>query len=91
MYLVGLCLHKLNFTVISFHCHCNIPEHTKLLNILNFLIGMLIMHVYISHSKRAITISFFIQYKPLKNCKIKGYQYILQNVSNDTIFLNSNL
>ena len=48
---------------MKFHCHCNIPEYTKLLNILNFLIGMF-MHVYISHSKRAITISFFIQYKP---------------------------
>ena len=35
------------------------------------------MHVYISHSKRAITISFFIQ-------------YILQNVSDDTIFFKSN-
>ena len=40
MYLVGYCLNKLNFVVISFHCHCNIPEYTTLLNILNFLIGM---------------------------------------------------
>ena len=35
---------------MKLHCHCNIPEYTKLLNILNFLIGILIMHVYISHS-----------------------------------------
>ena len=34
---------------MKFHCHCNIPEYTKFLNILNFLIGMF-MHVYISHS-----------------------------------------
>ena len=34
---------------MNFHCHCNIPEYTNLLNILNFLIGMFI-HVYISHS-----------------------------------------
>ena len=39
------------------------------------------MHEYISHSKRAITISSLY-----KNCKIKGYQYIFQSVSNDTIF-----
>ena len=25
---------------MKFHCHCNIPEYTKLLNIFNFLIGM---------------------------------------------------
>ena len=54
-----------------------------MLNVLNLLIGMF-MHVYISHSKRAITISFLYNIN-LKNCKIKGYQYILQNVSNDTI------
>ena len=40
---------------IKFHCHCNISENTKLLDIFNFLIEMF-MHVYISHSKRAITI-----------------------------------
>ena len=34
---------------MKFYCHCNIPEYTKLFNILNFLIGMF-MHVYISHS-----------------------------------------
>ena len=50
------------------------------------------MHVYISHGKRALIMSFFIQYKPFyKNCKIKGHQYILQNVSNDTIILKSNI
>ena len=28
----------------------------------------------------------FIQYKPFKkNCKMKGYQYVHQNISNDTI------
>ena len=48
---------------ITFHCHCNIPKYTKLLYILNFPIEMF-MHVYISHSKRAITISFFVQHKP---------------------------
>ena len=26
-------------------CHCNIPEYTKLFNILKFLIGQLFMHV----------------------------------------------
>ena len=42
---------------MKFHCHCNIPEHTKLLNILNFHIGMFMhVHVYTPHSKRAITI-----------------------------------
>ena len=46
---------------IKFQCHCNISEYTKFLNIFNFLIEMLI-HVYIFHSKHAITISFFIQY-----------------------------
>ena len=35
---------------LKFHCHCNIPEYTKLLNIIKFLIGQLFMHVYISHS-----------------------------------------
>ena len=41
MYLVGYCLNKLNFVVISFQCHFSvIPEYTTLLNILNFLIGM---------------------------------------------------
>ena len=57
-----------------------------MLNILNFLIGMF-MHVYISHSKPAITISFLYNINPSKKiCKIKGYQYIFQSVSNDTIF-----
>ena len=40
---------------IKFHCHCNISDYTKFLNIFNFLIEMF-MHVYISHSKHAITI-----------------------------------
>ena len=38
------CLNKLNFVAISLHCHCNIPECTKLLNILKFPTGMF-MHV----------------------------------------------
>ena len=42
-----------------------VPEYTKLLNILNFLIGMF-MQVYISHSKRAITISFLYNINPSK-------------------------
>ena len=52
----------------------------------------MLMH-HISHSKHATTISFFIQHNinPSKKCKTKGYQYILQNVSNDTIFEKSNI
>ena len=58
---------------IKFHCHSNISEYTKLLHIFNFLIEMF-MHVYISHSRRAITISFLYNINPSKkNCKIKGY------------------
>ena len=40
------------------------------------------MHVYISHSKRAVTVSFFLyNTNPSKKiCKMKGYQYIPQNV-----------
>ena len=66
---------------MKFHCHCNISEYTKLLNIFNFLIEMF-MHVYISLSKRAITISYFIEYKPFKkNGKVKGYQYIYSKMT----------
>ena len=40
------------------------------------------MHVYISLSKRAITISYFIEYKPFKkNGKVKGYQYIYSKMT----------
>ena len=50
---------------LKFHCHCNIPEYTKLLNILKFLIGQLFMHIYISHSIIMCNNSInFIQYKP---------------------------
>ena len=49
----------------KFHCHCNIAEYTKLLNILKFFIGRLFMHVYISHSICMCNNSIiFIQYKP---------------------------
>ena len=44
---------------ITIHCHCNIPEYTILLNILNFPIGMFMHVFYISYSKRAITIIIF--------------------------------
>ena len=47
---------------MKFHCLCNIPEYTKLLNILKFLIGQLFMHIYISHMRNNII--NFIQYKP---------------------------
>ena len=62
---------------MKFYCNYNISEYTKLLNIFNFLIEMF-MHVYISLSKQcAITMSYFIEYKPLKkNGKVKGYKYI---------------
>ena len=50
------------------------------------------MHVYTSHSKRAITNNFLYNINPSKkNCMIKGDQYILQNVPNAPIFLKSNL
>ena len=44
------------------------------------------MHVYISHSICAITVSFLSNINPSKkNCKMKGYQDLHQNGSNDTI------
>ena len=49
MYLDGYCLNKLNFIIILIH------QNTQSCSI--FLIGMF-MNVYISHSKRSITISF---------------------------------
>ena len=50
---------------LKFHCHCNIPEYPKLLNILKFLIEQLFMHVYISHGIIMCNNSInFIQYKP---------------------------
>ena len=60
MNLVGWLMSK----QMKFHCHCNIPEHTKLLNILKFLIGQLFMHVYISHSICAITLSILYNINP---------------------------
>ena len=51
---------------MKFHCHCNIPQYTKLLNILKFLIGQLFMHVYISHSISAITVSLSYNINPSK-------------------------
>ena len=51
---------------MKFHCHCNIPECTKLLNILKFFIGQLFMHVYISHSICSITVSILYNINPSK-------------------------
>ena len=31
---------------MKFHCHCNISEYTKMLNIFNFLIEMSYMYIF---------------------------------------------
>ena len=62
MDLVGWLMYK----QLKFHCHCNIPEYTRLLNMLKFLIGQMFMHVYISHSICAITLSISYNINPSK-------------------------
>ena len=52
-WLVNVLINEISLSYIV-----NIPEYTKLLNILNFLIGMF-MHVYISHSKLAKQYHFY--------------------------------